>query len=146
MSEANKAVVARAFEEVLNGNRLELIPELYAEDFQGCDPANDCDVCGCETLAALVDGYRKAFPGHVYELHELIGEGDHVCARWTIRSNSERFSEGFKLEGLSLCEVRDGKIAKVWQHWDNLAFLQEMGVVERDLNLAEAVSGLVEAD
>ena len=65
MSEANKMVVRRLIDEVLNGGHLELIDELYAPEL-------------AEGAKRWIAPFRASFPDVQMELVELIAEGDAV--------------------------------------------------------------------
>jgi predicted ester cyclase len=70
VSEANKTVVRRLVDEVLNGGHLELIDELYAPEI---------------ALAARrwIIPFRVSFPDVHMVIVELIAEGDKVVGRFT---------------------------------------------------------------
>ncbi|MCP4385666.1 MAG: ester cyclase [Hyphomicrobiales bacterium] len=123
MSDNNKAVIRRMFGEVFNQHRLDLIPECYAEDFCGTDPANGRDIEGHQDLIGLLETYRQAFPDHQYTLHEIVADGDHVAVRWTVQLALPGDHPDVEVEGISMCEFRDGKVVRVWQHYDNLGLL-----------------------
>ena len=139
MSDANKQVMKRVFNEVFNQHRVELIPKLYTEDCIGYDPANKSELHGRAPLTEVVEGYRALFPDHQYEIHNMVAEGDHVCVQWSVKINSKKFQDDFSIPGMSLCELRDGKVHKVIQHWDNLNLFKEIGVVDRHIDLDFAV-------
>ena len=142
MSEENKAVVRRVFDEIFNGRNHALVTELYAEKCIGCDPANDGDIEGHDALIALLDGYAAAFPGHRYDMQQIVAEGDLVAVRWAVSIPLGDAIPPLTTEGMSLCELRDGRITKVWQHWDNLNFLKQLGAVDEKINVATALAGL----
>ncbi|MCP4318896.1 MAG: ester cyclase [Hyphomicrobiales bacterium] len=137
MTEHNKAVLERVIYEVFNKNRLDLIPELYTEDVGGFDTATQQELSGHDIIRNLVAGYRATFPDHQYVLHDLVGEGDKVCARWSVTDRT--IFPDFSVEGLSLCQFRDGKICRVWQQWDDLGLLQQLDAVSKSVNIASAV-------
>ena len=142
MSEANKALIRRIFEEIFNGRQHQLVSELYCDDCIGCDPANPADIEGHEGLIALLDGYATAFPDHKYELLDLIAEGDKVVAHWRVYSPAQGAVPEIKTEGLSLCTVRGGRVHRVHQHFDNLGVLRALGAVSDDLSMANTVAKL----
>ena len=86
MSEANKALIRRIFDEVFNKRQHQLVPELYCDDCVGHDPANAADIVGHDNLIKLLEGYATAFPEHRYEILDLVAEGDKVAVRWCVHS------------------------------------------------------------
>lgn len=63
MSEANKAVVRRLVEEVMNAGRLDVIDELYTADLAAA-------------ARRWITLFRAAFPDALMRVVDLIAEGD----------------------------------------------------------------------
>ncbi|MEP3276214.1 MAG: nuclear transport factor 2 family protein [Stappiaceae bacterium] len=142
MEADNKSVVRRVFEEIFNQRRFDLIPTLYCGDCEGMDPANPSGVCGHEALTDLLTLHCKTFPDHRYTVHQIIAEAEYVSVRWSVTGLGRKVAQGATFEGLSLCEFRDKKICRVWQHWDNLGLMQAMGVVTPELQVADELQNL----
>ena len=79
MSEANKSVIRRYFEEVWNNKNLALIDELAASTYVDHDPYNP-DVRGPEGMRQLVTKYQTAFPDLHFTIEDLLADGDKVVA------------------------------------------------------------------
>jgi len=67
--------------------------------------------------AALSDGT------HRMELHDVIGNDDHVIALATVRA--ERPGRQLQASVVHVFHVRDGKITEAWTHHDDLYTLDE---------------------
>ena len=103
-TEANKAVVRRYIEEVLNGGRIELIDELFAPDMR-------------EQVRGIAVNIRANFPDMHERIETLICEGDTVAAFWILTGTQrgEFFGipptgRGIDISGLSMYYLRDGVI------------------------------------
>lgn len=142
MSDQNKNVLRRIFEELFNEHRLELIPELYADNCTSCDPANERDMQGMDDLLMLLESYRTMFPNHKYTVHKIISDDDFGCVRWSVNLDTRSTDRKLNIDGMSLCAFENGKVSAVWQHWDNLGFLKEMGVIPPETSVAAAVANL----
>lgn len=142
MSDHNKTVLRRIFEELFNEHRLELIPELYTDNCEGCDPANDRNMLGKDDLLMLLESYRTTFPNHKYTVHKIISEGDFGCVRWSVDLDTGNNDPKLIIDGMSMCRFENGKVCAVWQHWDNLGFLKEMGAVPPETSVAAIVAKL----
>ena len=70
VTEANKTVVRRLVDEVLNGGRLEVIDELYVPELVAA-------------ARGWIGPFRASFPDVHMEIVELIAEGDKVVGRFT---------------------------------------------------------------
>jgi predicted ester cyclase len=123
--EANKAVVRRLVEEVLNGGHLEVIEELYAPELAGA-------------ARRWIAPFRASFPDVNMEVVELIGEGDAVVGRftcsathlgeWLGRAPTGRRFE--RVDEVSIFRFREGRIAQVWSLEDNLGRLRQLGMTD----------------
>ena len=129
----NKQVVRRHFEEVWNKGNFEGMNELYDASYEGHVPlVGRVDRGG---LKAVVNAYRRAFPDLKFELHDLVHEGDRVAVRWTATGTSRGEFMGIPatntrgiVEGLSMIEVKNGKIVRDAAEMDVLGFMQQMGL------------------
>ena len=123
MSEANKAVVRRLVDEVLNGGRLEVIDELYAPELA---PA----------ARGWIAPFRASFPDVHMEVVELIAEGDKVVGRFTCSAThlgtwldqaptGRRFE---RVDEVAIFRLRDGRIVHAWSLEDTLGRLRQLGL------------------
>jgi predicted ester cyclase len=86
MSEENKALVRRYFEEIWDKGNLDLIDELFTTTFVRHGPtATEGEVCGQEGFEGLVSMYRSALPDLRIPIEDQIAEGDRVVTRWRAR-------------------------------------------------------------
>jgi len=77
-----------------------------------------------------------AFPDGEYSIDDLFGEGDRVTLRWTFRGTHQGELKGIpptgkpvEFAGISVYRFADGKLVEVWEGFDRLALLQQLGVV-----------------
>ena len=123
MSEANKAVVRRLVDEVLNGGRLEVIDELYAPELAAA-------------ARSWIAPFRASFPDVHMEVVELIAEGDKVVGRFTCSAThlgtwldqaptGRRFE---RVDEVAIFRLRDGRIVHAWSLEDTLGRLRQLGL------------------
>ncbi len=83
-------------------------------------------------------GMAKAFPDGRWEINDLVAEGDKIVARWTFRGTNlgEMASLGLPatgkpvvFSGMSLYRVAKGMFAEIWEGYDRLTLLQQLGVI-----------------
>ena len=134
MSEENKALLRRWFEEVWNQGRAASIDEMLASDaiVHGLGPS----LRGPSEFKPFQAMYRGAFPDIDLQVDDMLAEGDLVAARWsgvgTHRGDGLGFmatSKRAQFKGLTIVRVRDGKIVEGWNSFDQLGMLQQLGVV-----------------
>jgi predicted ester cyclase len=67
----------------------------------------------------------------------FAGENDTVTARWTGQGTHDALAgipptgKEVSVEALSLFRIDGGKIVEMWDCWDALALLQQIGVVPK---------------
>ena len=81
MSEQNKAVVRRLFEDHWNRKNGALVSELFAPTVSLHTP--DGVLTGLEGAAVLLQAYATAFPDFQLVIDDLVAEEDKVVVRWT---------------------------------------------------------------
>jgi steroid delta-isomerase-like uncharacterized protein len=136
-AEENKALARRSWE-IVNQKNLDLIEELYAPDLLWHEP--DGDIHGYEQAKQSSSNYFAAFPDLTHTVEDVIGEGDKVVTRYTIRGTHKGATEDFgpptgrhiELEGISIHRFEDGKIVEEWEQYDNLSVLQQLGLAPEE--------------
>jgi len=132
MSAATKAVIRRAFE-ALNKHDLaafnELIPNCVcrssaAGEFKG------------EAYKQHINSVVTAFPDCHFTVEDQLFEGNKVVSRWTFTgTHKEKFmdiaatNKQLTLSVISIDRVVGGKILEVWEEWDALSMMRQLGVV-----------------
>jgi len=112
--------------------------ELIAIDAIDHDPANPGVSPGPKGQKELLAKYTSAFPDTKFTLGDLIGDGDLVAVRWTVRGTHRGELQGIaptgrqvNLTGIMIARIANGKIAETWSNWDALGMLQQLGVAAR---------------
>jgi steroid delta-isomerase-like uncharacterized protein len=132
----NKERSRRFEEELVNGRNLSLIETWLTPDF--IDHTPPPGVPGTlEGWRGLMAAYFAAFPDVRVTVEDLIGEGDKVAVRWTIRGTHLGELEGVPptgrqvtMGGIEIHRYRDGKIAEVWHYEDTAGLMRQLGVGE----------------
>jgi len=134
MSATDEAVVRRFYEEMNNGRKLELAPELFAPDHTMHDPQVPTAV-GPGGMADSVKVYQDGVDGH-WGIEEIFSTDDRVVVRWTGSGTHVGEVNGIpptgkaiSVDAISIHRMADGQIAETWEVWDTLGFLQQLGVV-----------------
>jgi steroid delta-isomerase-like uncharacterized protein len=136
MSEENKALVRRVFEEAWSQGRIEVIDEVTSPDFVDHDPQNPSrGTRGPDAIKPLVTMYRKAFPDLSLTIDAMYADGDQVITRWTATGTHTGELPGMPatgkrstITGISIDCVEDGEITESWTNWDTLGMLQQLGI------------------
>lgn len=129
---ANKALVRRFLEQVINRNDTRLLPQLVATDHVRHAPEGD--VHGPEGVRIELADYRAAFPDLRLVLEDLIAEGDRVVSRFVLRGTHASPLLGVApcglavaVAGIGIDRIVDGRLAESWVSLDTLGLLRRVG-------------------
>ena len=135
MSEQNKAIVRRLFNEVGSKGNMEVISELITEDYVSHQLGAE-DHKGYEGLEQLITMYRTAFPDMLITVDDQVAEGDRVATRWAATGTHQGELAGIpptgkqvKVSAMSITRFEGGKIAEEWELADQMGLMQQLGVV-----------------
>lgn len=137
MSEQNKQLVRRIYEDVRSEGNLDLVDELLSPDYVGHDPtAMPEEVHGPSGFKEQTVGYRSAFPDLRFTIEALVAEGDEVVARWTARGTHRGSMEGeeptgneISVSGFGSWRIEDDRIAEHWGVIDLMGLLRGIGAL-----------------
>lgn len=136
MSEENKALVRRVFEDVWNKGNLAVVDELCATNYLGHQPSIPEGIRGPEGFKQFVTMYRTAFPDVQFTIEDMIAEGDKVVDRWTARGTHKGAlmdipptGKQVTVTGMGIVRIEGGKAVEAWGNFDQLGLLQQLGVV-----------------
>jgi predicted ester cyclase len=134
MSEENKAIVRRFYEE-LDKKNFRIYFELCTPSFVSHFPGSP----GPQTREAREQTSRifyEAFPDIQHTLDEVIAEGDKVAFRGTARGTHKKNFQGIHPTGKSISftlmrfyRIAGGKLAEEWVNFDSLGLMQQLGVM-----------------
>jgi len=147
MSEQNKAVVRRTFEELWNKGNLQLANELFSPNYAHHDPSTPDVGRGPESEKKRATLYRNAFPDLRLTVEDLIAGGETVVARWSCHGTHKGELDGilptgkqFTITGVTITRFENGKMVEGWVNWDALGMMQQLGVVPEIAKAKAAVS------
>jgi len=138
MSEANKALVQRWFDEVWNNGRAEAIDELFDENgiAHGLsdDPSNP--IKGPQNFRPFHNVFREAFPNMMVVVEDMVAEGDKVAARCSVRAKHEGDFLGkaataspVDFTGIAIVRIYNGKIVEAWNNFDFMTLHKQVGLL-----------------
>ena len=137
-TEENKALVRRTVEEGWNQGNVAVFDELLAPNFICHDPGVP-DVRTREDYKRWATEIRNAFPDFHLTIDNLIAEGDQVVVRWTARGTNTgdivtpmpipATGKQVTVTGITIDRFAGGKLVEIWQQWDTMGFMQQLGVI-----------------
>ena len=137
MSDQNKALSRRSFEEIWNQGNLAVINELVAPNATFHDPSvPGGKFIGPEGLTQFVQIYRGAFPDVQITVNDQVAEGDKVVTRWTATGTHRGQLMGIAptgkhatVTGVDIDRYEAGKVVEAWASYDMHGMLEQLGVV-----------------
>ena len=133
-TDANKALVRRYYDEVLNRGDLAVVDELLAPEFVSHAPSGA--TFGLEQYRQTIAMSRGAFPDLHVVVEAQLAEADRVVTRWTARGTHTGAFMGLPPSGrqVSVSAIHIHRIAgrRVVEHWeqiDALGLLQQLGAL-----------------
>ena len=137
MSEQNKVLVRRFFDQAYNNDRPEVIDELFADDYVD-HSAPPGQAPGAAGTRQVYDMYRTAFPDLRVEIHDLVAEDDLVVVRATFTGTSRGPLMGapptgkpVQIASMVIVRLRDGLFVERWEQMDLLGLMLQLGVVSQ---------------
>ena len=132
--EENKDVVRRAYEEVNRGD-LDAASVYVAPDM-----ARNGEPAGREADKRRDEALLAAFPDLRYDIEDLMAEGDTVVTRWRMTGTHEGELAGptmsvppsgkrLDIWGMSLYRIEGGMAKEIWESFDMMEFLGQLGVL-----------------
>jgi steroid delta-isomerase-like uncharacterized protein len=136
MSEGNKNIVRRLFEEVWNKGNTLIADELFTPNYAHHDPSTPDVGRGPESEKKRVILYRSAFPDLHLAIEDLLTEGETVITRWSCKGTHKGDLSGIAptgkqvhMSGISIIRFVNNRMAESWVNWDALGLMQQLGVV-----------------
>jgi predicted ester cyclase len=135
-AQENKERFRRFMDEGPNRGNLAIVDELFAPDVAFYIPGSAEPVRGIDGVKGIVAGFRAAFPDLQVTIDEMIAEGEMVAARATARGTNTGELMGTAPTGKHAawvanhdCRFANGKIIEDRVNYDQLAFLQQLGMM-----------------
>ena len=138
MSEENKALIRRWFDEVWNKGRADAIDEMFADDgiAHGLSEDPGEPLRGPTGFKPFFKRFREAFPDIEVIVEDTVAEGDRVAARCTVRGRHQSDSLGFaatlqpvEFTGIAIVRISNGKIVEAWNNFDFMTMFQQLGAL-----------------
>jgi len=121
--------------EGLNNGDISIANEVFQPDciihING-NPERDLNL---NNFKQMIAGLFVAFPDLHFTINDQFSSGHKFSTRWTARgTNTGPFGEmaatgkKIEIEGLIIDYLVNGKVAKRWEIWDQMAMMQQLGI------------------
>jgi steroid delta-isomerase-like uncharacterized protein len=134
MSQQNREIIRRYFNEVVNGGHLEVIEELFSDDVVFQTPIGRFD--GHAGVRALVSGFRAAFSDLRVEIDQILGDGDRLAVLVTTSGTNDGELLGkpatgneVRLPFVHVAAFQAGKYHRDQVIYDRMTLMEQLGNV-----------------
>jgi hypothetical protein len=137
----NITMYSQTWDHILNDANLDLINSTnFTDDITLItSPEN---IVGIEDFKAYYANFVTGFSEVEFTMEDVFGQGDKIVKHWKFKGThtGEFFglpATGNKVdvEGTTLVTMKDGKIAQEQDFFDNMVFLQQLGIVSNPENV-----------
>lgn len=135
MATDNKALARRIVDEIWNQGKMEVIEQIYANDFTGHIVGAPGPLHGRSDVRQFVNTYRSAVPDLQMTIEEIYVVGDRVFMRWNAMGTHKGECMGvaptgrrLSTSGVDLLRLANGKVAEAWGYWDLAGFASQLGL------------------
>nr|WP_293838808.1 ester cyclase [uncultured Arsenicibacter sp.] len=136
---ANKQLVSRYFDVIINQQKPELLGEVFSQDYVYKSLEDGSEIKGIKQLYDFLPYFFKAFPDIHYTIDQIIAEGDKVVVQATARGTQKGDFWGYPASNnkISVTEVffytvKGGKITENRRLLDLLHLGQQLKVKKPD--------------
>lgn len=133
-AEANKALVRRFYEEVWDKGNLDVVYEVYADDYIRHDLRPGIPVTGPEGQKVIAAEFRNAFPDLHWHVDLVEGSEEFIVGRWTGSGTHtgpwgklQPTGKTVKFSGANIFRFENGKVAEIWNHRDDYGLFLQVG-------------------
>ncbi len=132
-ADSNIVLGRKIFVEIYGQGKIELVDQLYADDFVDDSPGGGK---GRELIKEAVAGFHKAMPDLRIEFEDVFAAGDRVVLRYTARGTQTGpygeippTGKTVTVRGITIFQIVNGRIKREWTEYDRLGILRQLGVV-----------------
>lgn len=131
--------VRRLYEDVYNKVDINVCKELCSSSLKLHDPAIPNGRGGFDTFCETEKKYKKAFHNKKAKIEQIFAVDNKVVVLWSCTGKHDGVLQGieptgleFNISGISVYQFEHGKICEIWQSWDRLNLLEQLGIVQRE--------------
>ena len=133
MSERNKILARRFYDEILNDRKMDVVNEILSPEYTD----HSATAPGRENFKTYFATITSVFPDIKVTVEDLFSNGDKVAARLTIYGTQLGSFRGFPptgtqatWAGIDILHISNGVITERWSERDFLNMLLQLGHVQ----------------
>jgi predicted ester cyclase len=135
--EANIKMYTHVWDEIINKGKLGMFNDSnFTKNV--VMHASPTDVVGIDSAKAYYANYVTGFSNITFTIKDVFGQGDKLVKYWNFKGTHTVVFFGIaatgkpvSLDGVTLVRMENGKIAEERDFFDNLEFMQQLGLITR---------------
>ncbi len=135
LEEQNKIVAQRFHDDLAVERNWDLAEEFLDPNFV-IHSATGENITGIEEVKKFDEMYKNMHNIKINH-YEIVAEGDYVFIRWDVAFDNTSDIMGIPatgnrisgIYGMDLFIIKDGKITDMWQNYDELGYLKQLGAI-----------------
>ncbi len=133
--EANIKMYTQVWDEIMNKGKIELFNDSnFTKDVRfHMKPA---DVVGIDSARAFYSNFLTGFSNIKFTMVDVFGQGEKLVKHWNFKGTHTgdffgipATGKAVDLDGSTIVKMREGKIAEEQDFYDNMDFMQQLGLV-----------------
>lgn len=147
----NEELVHREITEAWNGGNLDVIDELFAEEFVDHVPLVPDRITGPGGHKQMIRAFRATFPDLELHVDHLLADERSVAFKFTMRGTHDGDFVGIdptgneiEIMGLVFALVEDGQFTESWAVFDQLGMLRQIGLKSSPTEITNVLKGSIE--
>ena len=140
--QSNIEKYSNIWDDVINHDNLDAINDSNFDEnvIMVSSPEN---IVGIEGFKSFYANFVTGFSNKEFTIVDIFGQGDKLVKHWKFKgTNSGEFfgmpatGKDVDIEGTTLVEMKDGKITKEQDFFDNMVFMQQLGIASASDNVS----------
>ena len=134
MSEENKRLVSRIYDEAISSGNYDVIDELVAPNY--VSHGLPMSIKGPQEFRQTIETFRSAFPDLYMLVEEQIAEGDQVSNQGYITGTHRgeflgvpASGQQIKVNVISIWRFENSKVVENWVQIDFMSLMQQIGAI-----------------
>jgi len=136
--EANRAMVQRIVDEVMNQQNMDVVDEIFAADYLMHDPASrPMEIKGPEGFKQWAGMMLEPYFSDNHTSAHIIAEGDEVAVHWSWTGTHTGAFMGIPptgrqiaVKGITIHRFANGKFVESWASYDMMGMMQQLTAEE----------------
>ncbi|MBD0824047.1 ester cyclase [Aestuariibaculum marinum] len=148
--EKNISMYEKTWNEIINNGDIHLInASNFIDDITlVTSPEN---IVGIDNFKAYYQNFITGFSDIKFTVIQVFGQDDNIVKHWNFKGNHTgdffgipATGKSVDINGVTLVKMKDGKIAQEEDFMDNMVFMQQLGLLPNQENIA-IIDGIYEA-